>query len=244
MKAENRLMLGHAGRVGDALQRRGLAIVVCLASAACHSPSPQLASGSTAMEMTGVAHQVAASEPYRIGPADDLHVRVLYEPDLSLDTVRVSTDGTIEVPLAGTVPAMGRTAAQLAADIEERLRRYVLKPNVIISVTDYARQFVVVEGSVEDPGRFDVRGTSSLLEALALANGPSRTAKLDEVMVFRTIGGRRAGARFDLNRIRLGYEPDPLVLGGDTVVVGYSEVKGAFRDFLTVSPALGVFRPY
>jgi polysaccharide export outer membrane protein len=52
------------------------------------------------------------------------------------------------------------------------------------------------------------------------------------------------GAVFDLRRIRRGFDPDPLILGGDTVVVGYSELKGAFRDFLSAAPAIAVFRPY
>jgi polysaccharide export outer membrane protein len=52
------------------------------------------------------------------------------------------------------------------------------------------------------------------------------------------------GAIFDLRRIRRGFEPDPLILGGDIVVVGTSELKGAFRDFLGAAPVLAVFRPY
>jgi polysaccharide export outer membrane protein len=62
--------------------------------------------------------------------------------------------------------------------------------------------------------------------------------------VFRVIDGHRTGAVFDLNSIRAGREPDPELIGGDVVVVGFSSVKGAFRDFLTAAPLLSVFRPF
>jgi len=64
------------------------------------------------------------------------------------------------------------------------------------------------------------------------------------VIVFRTMNGQRMGAVFDARRIRYGYEPDPMILAGDVVVVGFSEVKGAYRDFLQIAPAAAVWRPF
>jgi polysaccharide export outer membrane protein len=49
---------------------------------------------------------------------------------------------------------------------------------------------------------------------------------------------------FNLNHIRQGRSPDPEILGGDVVVIGYSAIKGAFRDFLSAAPALAAFRPF
>ena len=60
-------------------------------------------------------------------------------------------------------------------------------------------------------------------------------------MVFRTVNGQRMGAVFDLQQIRTGAAPDPQILDGDTIVVGYSAVKGAFRDFLAASALLNLF---
>lgn len=182
---------------------------------------------------------------YLIGPADELKVDVLYEPELTLEPTRVDTAGDLVVPLIGRVHAAGKTAAQLSEEIRERLgERYLRDPRVVVSITDYARQNVTVEGDVETPGVYRVQGTSSLLQAVALAKGPKRTAKLDEVIVFRTINGRRMAARFDLRRIRYGYEPDPLILGGDRVVVGFSEIKGVVDLILRSGAASGSFRPY
>ena len=206
--------------------------------------SPTLATGNAALASTGTADPRRLSDAYVIGPSDELRVQVLYEPELTLEGTRVDEDGTVQVPLAGSVQAAGKTSTQLAGDIEKALSRYVLQPHVVVSIAHFAKQVVTVEGSVVSPGVYDVPGTSSLLQALALAKGPERSAKLDQVIVFRTVDGQRTGALFDVQRIRYGYAPDPLILGGDTVVVGFSEIKGAFRDFLAAAPAIGVFRPY
>jgi polysaccharide biosynthesis/export protein len=211
---------------------------------ACHKTSPTLYQGPAALAVTGIANNHLTPGPYVIGPADVIDVRVAYEPELNVDSATVDTGGAISVPLIGTVRAAGKTAPQLAQEIEERLTQYVRRPEVSVNIREYSRQNVTVEGDVEEPGVYPVQGTSSLLQAVARAQGPTKTAKLNEVIVFRTVNGQRMGALFDLRRIRYGYDPDPLVLGGDTVVVGYSEVKGAFRDFLGAAPALAIFRPY
>ena len=66
-------------------------------------------------------------------------------------------------------------------------------------------------------------------------------AKLDEVLVFRTVNGERLGGRFDLTEIRSGRMPDPLIFPGDVVVVGFSSLRGIYRDILQVTPLIGTF---
>lgn len=212
--------------------------------AACHSVSPTVATGPAAMTATGIANPQLVPGTYVIGPADELKIDVLYEPELSLEPTRVDTNGDVQVALIGRVHAAGKTATQLSSEIQQRLGQYLRDPRVVVGVTDYSRQNVTVEGEVEQPGVYRVQGTSSLLQALALARGPKKTAKLDEAIVFRTTNGQRMAARFDLRRIRYGYEPDPLILGGDTVVMGYSEIKGALKSILRSGAASGSFRPY
>ena len=105
-------------------------------------------------------------------------------------------------------------------------------------------QRVTVEGSVNAPGVYEIGGSATLLEALARAQSPTATAKLNEVIVFRVVDGQRMGAVFDLRRVRAGLDADPRILGGDTVVVGFSQVRGVFRDFLSATPLLALFRPF
>lgn len=229
------------------IERNRALVALAFASvglAGCHKVSPTLHQGPAAIAVTGIANNQMTTGPYVIGPADVIDVRVAYEPELNVDSATVDTGGEISVPLIGNVRAAGKTANQLAEEIEARLAQYLRRPEVSVNIREYSRQNVTVEGDVEEPGVYPVQGTSSLLQAVARAQGPTKTAKLNEVIVFRTVNGQRMGAVFDLRRVRYGYDPDPLILGGDIVVVGYSEVKGAFRDFLGAAPVLAVFRPY
>ena len=59
--------------------------------------------------------------------------------------------------------------------------------------------------------------------------------------MFRDINGRPAAARFNVADIRLGKQPNPEILGNDTVVVGFSNLKGVYRDILAASPLVASF---
>ncbi|HEU4612548.1 MAG TPA: hypothetical protein VFS15_10740, partial [Kofleriaceae bacterium] len=93
----------------------------------------------------------------------------------------------------------------------------------------------------KQPGVYAINGTSTLLSALAQAQSPTDVAKLDQVVIFRNINGRRAGAVFDVAAIREGRAPDPEVLGGDVIVVGFDQLKGAMRDIFKTAPFFYVF---
>jgi len=114
---------------------------------------------------------------------------------------------------------------------------------VAVNVTSAASQRIVVEGSVNSPGVFELRGDTTLLGAMAMAKGPSQVAALEEVAVFRRIDGKLYAAKFDLRDIRLGKAPDPAILADDTIVVGFSGLKSTYRDLLQALPAVALFRP-
>lgn len=212
---------------------------------ACQSARPPLPRGADAYRVIPPPAADAPRSAYRIGPLDVLAVTVFQEPDLSQRDVQVDASGDLLVPLIGTVHAAGKTARQLSAEIASRFGQDILvDPQVTVSVTASVSQQVTVEGNVTMPGVYDITGAPTLLEALARARSPTRVARLQEVVVFRTLAGRRAGAVFDVAAIRSGRAPDPELLGGDVVVVGFDAVKGAFRDFLTTAPLVSAFRTF
>src|SRR5690242_1773029 len=131
---------------------------------ACHTVNPAIPTGARATLVTGIANPQMTPGDYLIGPADELKVDVLYEPEISLEPTRVDTAGNINVALIGVVHAAGKTEGQLSSEIQQRLgARFLRNPRVTVAITDYARQNVTVEGDVETPGAYRVQGTSSLL---------------------------------------------------------------------------------
>ena len=178
----------------------------------------------------------------KLRPGDHLAIRVLGEPELTSDAYVVDSGGSVQVPLAGSVPAAGRTSAELREELVQRLgARFIRDPQVAVIVTERRRTTFTVEGDVREPGVFEATPGTSLLTAVAQAKSPTETARLDEVMIFRVVEGQRMGARFNIDDIRKGRAADPQILAGDTVVVGRSGLKSAWKQFLQAAPAFNLF---
>ncbi|MDR7102064.1 polysaccharide biosynthesis/export family protein [Croceicoccus sp. BE223] len=182
---------------------------------------------------------------YVMRPGDRLNVNVFREADFSVAKALVDASGNVTLPMLGTVRAAGKTQAQFASEVKDMLAaRYLRDPRVSIMVDTPALATVSVEGEVEQPGVYEMMPGQTLLTALAQARSPTDLAKLDEVMIFRNVDGRRQGGRFDVAMIRAGEAADPRLLQGDVIVVGYSRVRSAFQDFLKTVPLLNVFAYY
>jgi polysaccharide export outer membrane protein len=102
---------------------------------------------------------------------------------------------------------------------------------------------VTVDGAVKEGGSFPVGGPVSLIQAVAMAKGTSEDANPRRVAVFRTIGGKRQAAAFDLTSIRRGEMPDPQIYPGDIIVVDGSSVKAAQKQLFQSIPLLAIFGP-
>jgi polysaccharide export outer membrane protein len=100
---------------------------------------------------------------------------------------------------------------------------------------------VTLEGALNKPGIYSLTGKTSLLQAIAMAQGLDDLADLNGVVVFRQVNGKRMGAVFDLAKVRTGEAPDPQIYGDDVIVVEQSGSKSAFRRFIQSVPAIGLF---
>jgi len=214
-----------------------MALLMC----ACATGKNVTGSEASQLPVPDPLAPVGVRPDYRIGPNDLINVMVFQVQDLDRE-VRVDNAGQISLPLIGSVPAAGSTAMELQARIEAGYRsRFLQDPQVTVFVKDFASRRVTVEGAVADPGIFPIATQLSLLQAIALAKGPTNVASERDVIVFRTVGGERHFARFDLNAIRDGSAADPEVLGEDIVVVAESSGKVWLRRFIELTPLIGVW---
>ena len=126
-----------------------------------------------------------ASKNYRIGSGDVLKIVVAKQDLLSLDSVRVSNEGTIRLPmLEGEISAACLTEAELGTVLTGKYKKYLLNPQVYVAVQEFNSNPVAVLGAVNSPGRFDIRRSTTLLELLTLVNGPSAVAG-PNIQIFR-----------------------------------------------------------
>lgn len=223
-----------------------MALMCCVAVSGCSSTKlgEGLPNGFEAHPGPVTPATARPAPEYRIGPLDTIDVTVFQEPDLSAKSLAVDASGNVVLPLVGSFPAAGKTTSVLSAEIALKLgEHYLVNPQVSVAVASSASQKVVVQGQVVEPGVYEIKGSTTLLEALSLAKGETIVASLDRVVVYRMIDGQRMGALFDINTIRNGKAKDPDIFGNDVVIVGYSKARSVWRDVLSAAPLLNVFRP-
>ncbi len=181
---------------------------------------------------------------YRIAPMDTVSIKVFKMPDLSGD-YEVDLTGQVAMPLIGNVPAAELTTAQLDQRLTERLgEKYLENPDVSVGVKASTRRSVTVDGAVKSPGSFPIAGSMTLMQAVAAAGGAAEDANARRVAIFRTIGGKRQAAAFDLVSIRRGEAEDPRVYPGDIVVIDGSSIKALQKQIMSNLPILSIFRPF
>jgi polysaccharide export outer membrane protein len=192
------------------------------------------------------AESIAPQEqgPARIGALDKVRVNVFQVAELSGE-FRVDSGGSIDFPLIGSVRAGGLTEEELRRELARRLgEKYLRDPNVQVALTEQTPQSVTVDGSVRDPGVFVVKGSTTLMKAVAMAKGTAEDANPRRVYIFRTIKGERMAGAFDLADIRRGAAVDPPIYGNDIIIVDGSSQKKFVKDLLSSVPLLSVLRPF
>jgi polysaccharide export outer membrane protein len=189
-----------------------------------------------------VTYQTLESN-YKIAPMDKLAVKVFKMEDLTGD-YNVDLAGNISLPLIGEIKAANLTTAQLDEELTQKLGdKYLEHPDVSVAIKASTAHVVTVDGAVKDGGAFPVAGPISLIQAVAMAKGTTEDANARRIAVFRTIGGQRQAAAFDLTAIRRGQAADPQIFPGDIVVVDGSSVKATQKQILQSIPLLAIFGP-
>jgi polysaccharide export outer membrane protein len=172
-----------------------LLVAVGLAVAAAAAPAPTSPAPAT---------PPVAPNNYVLGPGDQIQITVFDAPDLSR-TVTITPDGTIDLPLINSVHAAGKTASQLEADLTARYAKYLRAPSVSVSVLQFHHaSHIYVMGEVQRPGRYDLLGNMTLLDALAAAGGATGNANLDGTRIARVENGKTTSIPVKMNQLMQG----------------------------------------
>ncbi len=156
---------------------------------------------------------------YRIGPEDVIEVSVWKNEAVSR-TIPVRPDGIISLPLLNDVQAAGLTPMELRQVLAEKLAVYIPRPEVSVIVREVHSAKVSVFGEVVHPGRYELRGPTTVLEILAHAGGLSPFASRSQIVVLRPRGTRTERIRIDHDRLLRNRGEENVVLrSGDLVFV-------------------------
>ena len=178
---------------------------------------------------------------YRLWPNDIVQIEVFNMASLSR-TAQLDSAGTLDAALIGSIPASGLTAHELAQKLQAAYaEKYLQNPQVTVMVTQSRVETITVDGSVQQPGVFQVVQQTSLIRAIAMASGLDQMANPKQVVVFRNVNNQRVAGVFDLNAIRAGKAVDPPIYPNDTIVVASSAARRrTLRDIIGVTPLVNL----
>ena len=225
-----------------------IATLACLL-AACSTSGPARNAAMTADSLpapdtTSASGAFEGVSDYRIGAQDLIEVSVFGVKELDKQQARVNSNGQISLPLLGPLMAGGKTIPELEQELAAKYKEgFLQNPQVTVFVKEYTSQRITVEGAVKKPGIFPITGRTTLLQAIALAEGvDDKIADLGGIVLMRQVDGKRMAAVYDLRQVRKGNVEDPLLYGNDIIVVEQSGSKSALRRFIEAVPAIGIFR--
>jgi polysaccharide export outer membrane protein len=140
---------------------------------------------------------------YKIGPEDILQISVWNNEALSR-TVPVRPDGKISLPLLNDVQAAGLTPMELRDVLTKRIAEYMPNPEVSVIVNDVKSFKVSVLGNVMKPGRYEIKSTATVMDAIAMAEGLNPYASKSRIVVLRQNGRKTDRLPFDFDKVRDG----------------------------------------
>jgi polysaccharide biosynthesis/export protein len=159
--------------------------------------------------------------------------------------VRVSPEGTVSLPAIGSVPAQGLTLPELQIELNERYRDVVEGIQVIPILMERASRYVYVLGEVNSPGRFELTGPTTAIQAISMAGSWRVGANLRQIVVFRRGDDwRLLATMIDLEGALLGKQPCPpgeiWIDDSDVVIVPKSPILVA-DDFINLVFTRGLY---
>lgn len=174
----------------------------------------------------------------RVQPGDQLEITVLNSEPLT-GTYIVDDNGDLAFPLIGAVAVAGDSPTRVGQEIAELLgNRYLRNPHVTVIPTELSQPMVSVGGQVEKPGAYPARLSQSLIRAINNAGGAAEYAKMDDVLILRTVGDTTYIGVYNIAAIQRGNYPDPRIYAGDIITVGDSPGRRRLDNILQFVPLL------
>ena len=181
---------------------------------------------------------------YLLQPSDVLEIHYRYSPEFD-QTVTVQPDGFVSLQLVGDLKLRSLTVDQAKTAILEKASQRLKDPEITVVLKEFEKPYFMVGGEVANPGRFEMRGSMTALQAIAMAGGfKSASAKHSQVILYRRVGPDMAKAEIlDLKAAMSPTSTEPLadLHSGDLLVVPQNNVSKIERFVKWTS--VSIYRP-
>jgi polysaccharide biosynthesis/export protein len=191
--------------------------------------------------------QLQVREPrYAIHAGDSFDVNFELSPEFNQTGVTVQPDGFITLRGVGDVQVDGQTVPQLTQTIQAAYAKTLHDPIISVVLKDFQKPYFVADGQIAKPGKYDLRGTVTLTQALAIAGGMSDSAKHSQVMLFRRVNDQWLEAKvFNVKKMEKSGKlfEDPFLHSGDMLFVPKNAIS-KFSRFIPQASLGAMLAPY
>ena len=178
---------------------------------------------------------------YRLRASDVVEITFTVAPEFN-QTLTVQPDGYVMLKDAGPVEVEGLTLAEFSQAVRKAYTGYLHDPQAAVALKDFERPYFIVGGEVGKPGKYELRGDTTVIEAVEIAGGLTPQAKHSQVVLFRRVDNNLVEARLlDLKKMlrESQLREDPRLRPGDMVFVPQNTISKIAR-FLT-KPSLSMY---
>jgi polysaccharide biosynthesis/export protein len=181
---------------------------------------------------------------YRLRPGDVIVLSFPFTPEFN-QTLTIQPDGYINLRGAGDVRLQDKTTPEVVESVRAAYAGILREPVITVELKEFEKPYFIVGGEVGNPGKYDFRGDTTLIQAVAMAGGFNDRAKTSEVLLFRRVSDEWAEVRkIDLNRMLRDKDAteDLHLKPGDMVLVPKSRMAGIAR-FIPLATLAAYFSP-
>lgn len=205
-------------------------------------PEARVSTPQAPLEDSGFAvPDVFASGRYHLTPSDVIDLTFPYVTEFN-QTVTVQPDGYISLRAIGDLRVQGRTIPELQQLLYDAYEPILREPVITIVLKEFEKPFFVAAGEVKTPGKYELRGTLTVTQALAVAGGLTPEAKHSQVVLFRRYSRDMVEVKqINVKRMyqRRNLDEDYVLRPGDTILVPKNIISRIAR-FIPV-PGMGLY---
>jgi len=182
---------------------------------------------------------------YRLRPGDVLELNFTFTPEFS-QSVIVQPDGYINLRGVGEIRVQDKTTPEVVEVLRAAYGKILRDPAITVELKDFEKPYFVVGGEVAKPGKYDLRGDTTVVEAVTVAGGVTDKSKTSKVLLFRRVSDDWVEVKeVDMKRMlrERDLSEDLHLHPGDMILVPKSALSKITR-FIPV-PTLGLyFNPF
>jgi polysaccharide biosynthesis/export protein len=177
--------------------------------------------------------------PYRLRQGDVLTLSFQLCPEFNQD-VAVQPDGQISLRGVTSINVEGQSLDEVTKTLTHTYSSIMREPVIAVALKDSEKPYFIAAGEVTKPGKYDLRSSMTITEAVAIAGGFDKDAKSSQVVLFRPVGDETFQSRvIDVKQLlaERDLNMDFHVLPGDVLYVPKSKMS-IIRPYL---PSTNVF---